>query len=58
MRLPHIPQLLTTATAQRWEPAEMLKALLAEELAERERSALATRRAGRGTVRGQRGASA
>lgn len=49
MRLPHIrraaPQVLATAKAQRWEPAEVLKALLVEEVTGRDRSALATRRA-------------
>lgn len=49
MRLPHIrrvaPDVLATARAQRWEPAEVLKVLLAEEVAGRDRSALATRRA-------------
>jgi DNA replication protein DnaC len=49
MRLPHIrraaPEVLATAKAQRWEPAEVLRVLLAEEVAGRDRSALATRRA-------------
>ncbi len=49
LRLPHIrrhaPDVLATAKAQRWEPAEVLKALLTEEAAGRARSALATRRA-------------
>ena len=49
LRLPHIrrhaPEVLATAKAQRWEPAEVLKALLVEEAAGRARSALATRRA-------------
>jgi DNA replication protein DnaC len=49
MRLPYIrkaaPELLATAKAQRWDPAEVLKALLAEEVAGRDRSSLATRRA-------------
>ena len=49
LRLPHIrrhaPQVLATAKAQRWEPAEVLRALFGEEAAGRERSALATRRA-------------
>src|SRR5512144_1378109 len=49
MRLPHIrraaPEVLATAKAQRWDPAEVLKVLLAEEGAGRDRSALATRRA-------------
>ena len=33
-----------TAKAQRWDPAEVLRVLLAEEVAGRQRSALATRR--------------
>ena len=41
MRLPHIrrtaPEVLATARAQRWEPAEVLRALLVEEIAGRER---------------------
>jgi DNA replication protein DnaC len=49
LRLPHIrrhaPDVLATAKAQRWEPAEVLKALLTQEAAGRARSALATRRA-------------
>jgi DNA replication protein DnaC len=49
LRLPHIrrtaPEVLATARAQRWEPAEILRSLLGEELAGRERSSLATRRA-------------
>ena len=49
LRLPHIrrhaPQVIATAKAQRWDPAEVLRALLTEEAAGRERSALATRRA-------------
>ncbi len=49
LRLPHIrrhaPDVIATAKAQRWEPVEVLRALLTEEAAGRERSALATRRA-------------
>jgi len=49
LRLPHIrrhaPEVIATAKAQRWDPAEVLRALLGEEAAGRERSALATRRA-------------
>lgn len=49
MRLPHMrrlaPEVLATAKAQRWDPAEVLRALLAEEVAGRDRSSLATRRA-------------
>jgi DNA replication protein DnaC len=48
MRLPHMrriaPELLATAKAQRWDPAEVLRTLLTEEVAGRDRSALATRR--------------
>ena len=48
MRLPHMrriaPEVLAVAKAQRWDPAEVLRALLAEEVAGRDRSALATRR--------------
>ena len=45
--------MLATAKAQRWDPAEVLKALLAEEVAGRERSALATRRAAAGFPTGK-----
>ena len=48
LRLPHIrhlaPEIVATAKAQRWEPIEVLKALFTEEVAGRQRSALATRR--------------
>jgi DNA replication protein DnaC len=48
MRLPYMraaaPEILATARAQRWEHAEVLKTLLTEEVAGRDRSALATRR--------------
>ncbi len=57
MRLPHIrraaPEILATAKAQRWDPTEVLKALLAEEVAGRDRSALATRRAAAGFPTGK-----
>ena len=49
MRLPHMrriaPEVIATAKAQRWDPAEVLRALLSEEVAGRDRSSLATRRA-------------
>jgi hypothetical protein len=49
MRLPHMravaPEVIATAKAQRWDPANVLRALLAAEVAGRDRSALATRRA-------------
>ena len=48
MRLPHMrriaPEVLATAKAPRWDPAEVLRALLTEEVPGRDRSALATRR--------------
>src|ERR1700704_4551194 len=49
MHLPYMrragPEVLATACAQRWDPAEVLKVLLGEEISGRERSALATSRA-------------
>ncbi len=49
LRLPHVrrhaPDVLAAAKAQRWDPAEVLRVLLAEEVSGRDRSALATRRA-------------
>lgn len=49
LRLPHVrahaPEVVATAKAQRWEPIEVLRTLLTEEVAGRDRSALATRRA-------------
>jgi DNA replication protein DnaC len=57
MRLPHIrriaPEVLATAKAQRWDPAEVLRVLLAEEVAGRDRSSLATRRARAGFPTGK-----
>ena len=52
LRLPHMrrqaPEVLATAKAQRWEPAEVTRALLATELAGRNASSIATRRAAAG----------
>lgn len=49
LRMPHVrrhaPDVVATAKAQRWEPIEVLRTLLGEEVAGRDRSALATRRA-------------
>ena len=47
------PEVLATAKAQRWDPAEVLRVLLAEEVTGRERSALATRRAAAGFPTGK-----
>jgi DNA replication protein DnaC len=57
LRMPHIrrlaPDVLATAKAQRWEPVEVLRALLGEEVAGRDRSALATRRTAAGFPTGK-----
>jgi DNA replication protein DnaC len=57
LRLPHLrrcaPEIIATAKAQRWDPTEVLKAVLTEEAAGRERSALATRRAAAGFPTGK-----
>ncbi|WP_105034241.1 IS21-like element helper ATPase IstB [Cryobacterium aureum] len=47
------PELLITARTQRWEPAEVVKALLIEEVAGRSRSMLATRRKAAGFPTGK-----
>ena len=48
MRLPYIrraaPEVIATATAQRWEHAEVLRVLLAEEVKGREQATIRTRR--------------
>ena len=48
LRLPHMrnaaPDLLATAKAQRWEPAEAMRALLTEELTGRQASSIRSRR--------------
>lgn len=57
LRLPHMrtaaPDLLATAKAQRWEPAEAIRALLAEELAGRQASSVRTRRTAAGFPTGK-----
>lgn len=57
MRLPHIrraaPEVLATARAQRWEPTEVLRVLFTEEVAGRDRSSTATRRAAAGFPTGK-----
>lgn len=57
MRLPHMrrtaPEVLATARAQRWEPAEVLRVLLTEEVAGRNRSSTATRLAAAGFPTGR-----
>lgn len=57
LKMPHAraiaPDVLATARAQRWEPAEVIKALLAEETKGRARSMLATRRKAAGFPTGK-----
>jgi len=57
LRLPHMrrhaPDVLTTAKAQRWEPAEAVRALLAEELAGRQASSIGIRRTAAGFPTGK-----
>ena len=57
MRLPYMrttaPDILATAKAQRWDPAQVIKALLVEEVTGRERSALRTRRTAAGFPTGK-----
>jgi hypothetical protein len=57
MRFPymrtHAPDVLATAKAQRWDPAEVIKALILEEVTGRERSALRTRRTAAGFPTGK-----
>jgi DNA replication protein DnaC len=57
LRMPHVrrhaPEVLATAKAQRWDPTEVLKTLLVEEVAGRDRSALATRRTAAGFPTGK-----
>ena len=48
LRMPYVrkaaPEVIATATAQRWEPAEVLRVLLAEEAAGRDRATIQMRR--------------
>ena len=57
MRFPYMrtaaPDILATAKAQRWDPAEVIKALLMEEVTGRDRSALASRRTAAGFPTGK-----
>lgn len=57
LRLPHMrrtaPDLLATAKAQRWDPAEAVRALLAEELAGRHASSINSRRKAAGFPTGK-----
>ena len=57
LRLPYIrraaPEVVATARAQRWEPAEVLRVLLAEEAAGRDRATITARRRASGLPAGK-----
>src|SRR3984957_21250797 len=57
LRLPYVrraaPDVIATATSQRWEHAEVLKVLLSEEAAGRDRSTIRTRRRASGLPAGK-----
>ena len=57
MRLPYLrqaaPEVCATARAQRWDPAEVLKVLIAEEVAGRDRATRAARRKTAGLPKGK-----
>lgn len=57
MRLPYLrataPEVIATAKAQRWDPAEVLRVLLAAEVAGRDRATRATRRRAAGLPAGK-----
>jgi DNA replication protein DnaC len=57
LRLPHMrhhaPELLATAEAQRWEPAEAVRALLVEQLTGRQHSSISIRRRAAGFPTGK-----
>ena len=56
LRLPYVrraaPEVLATATSQRWEHAEVLRVLLAEEAAGRDKATVAIRRRASGLSAG------
>jgi DNA replication protein DnaC len=57
LRLPYVrgaaPEVLATATSQRWEPAEVLRVLLSEEAAGRDRATITMRRRASGLPAGK-----
>ena len=57
MRLPYLraaaPEVIATAKAQRWDPTEVLRVLLSEEVAGRDRATRATRRRAAGLPAGK-----
>jgi len=57
LRLPYVrkaaPEVIATATSQRWEPTEVLRVLLAEEAAGRDRATITMRRRSSGLPAGK-----
>ncbi|MDQ3609681.1 MAG: IS21-like element helper ATPase IstB, partial [Actinomycetota bacterium] len=57
LRMPYVraaaPEVLATATSQRWDPAEVLRVLLAEEAAGRDRATIGMRRKASGLPAGK-----
>jgi DNA replication protein DnaC len=57
LRLPYVrtaaPEVIATATSQRWEPTEVLRVLLAEEAADRDQATIRTRRRSSGLPAGK-----
>ena len=57
LRLPYVrraaPEVIATATSQRWEPSEILRVLLAEEAAARDQATISTRRRASGLPTGK-----
>ena len=57
LRMPYVrhaaPEVLATAKSQRWDPAEVLRVLLAEEAAGRDRATIRMRRRARGLPAGK-----
>lgn len=57
LRLPYVrkqaPEVIATATSQRWDPAEVLRVLLAEEAAGRDRATITNRRRASGLPAGK-----
>lgn len=57
LRLPyvrkHAPDVIATATSQRWDPAEVLRVLLAEEAAGRDQATITNRRRSSGLPAGK-----
>ena len=57
MRLPYLrqaaPEVCATARAQRWDPAEVLRVLVSEEVAGRDRATRAARRKAAGLPKGK-----